>query len=72
MTAPPGQDDVVRALAEPAFYPHRPRRVEHVQTHISHVFLAAGMDPDEVGRRAVAGIQRCDLIRTFDWRVARR
>jgi aminoglycoside phosphotransferase family enzyme/predicted kinase len=44
----PGDTDVaatdqaalVRALADPAFYPHRPASVEHVQTHISHVFLA--------------------------------
>jgi hypothetical protein len=35
-----GQDPVVDALADPAFYPHAPRTVEHVQTHISHVFLA--------------------------------
>src|SRR5881296_3498709 len=34
------QDEVVAALARPDFYPHRPRTVEHVQTHISHVFLA--------------------------------
>src|SRR4249920_1932338 len=34
------QAALVRALADPAFYPHRPARVEHVQTHISHVFLA--------------------------------
>src|SRR5262244_347032 len=33
-------DEVVRALADPRFYPHRPETVEHVQTHISHVFLA--------------------------------
>jgi len=33
-------DEVVRALADPRFYPHRPKTVEHVQTHISHVFLA--------------------------------
>jgi aminoglycoside phosphotransferase family enzyme/predicted kinase len=32
--------DVVAALADPAFYPHRPARVDHLQTHISHVFLA--------------------------------
>jgi aminoglycoside phosphotransferase family enzyme/predicted kinase len=31
---------VVRALEDPRFYPHRPGAVEHVQTHISHVFLA--------------------------------
>jgi uncharacterized protein len=34
------QANVVRALADPAFYPHHPTSVEHVQTHISHVFLA--------------------------------
>src|ERR1700745_3679848 len=34
------QDPIVRALAEPGFYPHAPTIVEHVQTHISHVFLA--------------------------------
>ena len=33
-------DDVVRLLADPSSYAHRPARVEHVQTHISHVFLA--------------------------------
>ncbi len=27
-------------LSDPASYPHRPDRVIHVQTHISHVFLA--------------------------------
>jgi len=36
------QDEVVRALAEPAAYPHQPAVVAHVQTHISHVFLAGG------------------------------
>ena len=34
------QEELVRALQDPGFYPHRPERVEHVQTHISHVFLA--------------------------------
>ena len=42
--APAGDDldeaALVAALADPAFYPHRPAAVEHVQTHISHVFLA--------------------------------
>ena len=37
---PADQAALVRALADPSFYPHRPPRVEHVQTHISHVFLA--------------------------------
>ncbi len=32
--------DVLAALATPELYPHRPARVEHLQTHISHVFLA--------------------------------
>ncbi|MEO6030217.1 MAG: AAA family ATPase [Candidatus Binatia bacterium] len=34
------QRAVIRALADAAFYSHRPTHVEHVQTHISHVFLA--------------------------------
>ena len=36
------QDAIVATLAEPGFYPDRPETVEHVQTHISHVFLAGG------------------------------
>jgi aminoglycoside phosphotransferase family enzyme/predicted kinase len=35
-----GQETLVRALCEPSFYPDRPSAVEHVQTHISHVFVA--------------------------------
>jgi aminoglycoside phosphotransferase family enzyme/predicted kinase len=31
--------DIVAWLATPAAYPHAPERVEHVETHISHVFL---------------------------------
>jgi aminoglycoside phosphotransferase family enzyme/predicted kinase len=34
------QSEVVRALADPAFHPDHPAAVEHLQTHISHVFLA--------------------------------
>jgi aminoglycoside phosphotransferase family enzyme/predicted kinase len=34
------QDAIVRALTDPAFYPHRPAEVRHLQTHISHVFIA--------------------------------
>ena len=34
------QSEIVRALADPAFHPGRPASVEHLQTHISHVFLA--------------------------------
>jgi len=36
----PEQDRVVVFLSAPATYPHEAREVEHVQTHISHVFLA--------------------------------
>jgi uncharacterized protein len=28
-------------LKRPESYPHRPGRVEHIQTHISHVFIAS-------------------------------
>jgi uncharacterized protein len=31
---------IVRWLARPEAYPHRPDRVEQIETHISHVFLA--------------------------------
>jgi uncharacterized protein len=31
---------IVRWLARPGAYPHRPDRVEQIETHISHVFLA--------------------------------
>lgn len=34
------RDAVVRFMADPSSHPHHPARVEHVQTHISHVFLA--------------------------------
>src|SRR5262245_26489739 len=40
VTTTADQSAVVDALADPSFYPHRPPHVEHVQTHISHVFLA--------------------------------
>ena len=36
----PTQRDLLAALADPAAYPHRPERVEIVQTHISVVALA--------------------------------
>lgn len=32
--------ELARWLATPAAYPHSPARVEHIETHISHVFLA--------------------------------
>lgn len=31
---------LIEAMARPDFYPHRPHRVEVIQTHISYVFLA--------------------------------
>ena len=34
-----GQSDVIRALGDPAAYPHAAPAIEHIQTHISHVFL---------------------------------
>ena len=34
------QDEIVRALGDPAFHPHRPAEVRHHETHISHVFVA--------------------------------
>jgi uncharacterized protein len=34
------QDEIVRALADRSFYRHRPARVVHHETHISHVFVA--------------------------------
>ncbi|MBI4799869.1 MAG: AAA family ATPase [Desulfarculus sp.] len=33
------QGEIIAAMLEPEFYPHAVERVEHVQTHISHVFL---------------------------------
>jgi hypothetical protein len=34
------QDELITRLGQAGFYPHRPQEVEHIQTHISHVFLA--------------------------------
>jgi aminoglycoside phosphotransferase family enzyme/predicted kinase len=34
------QSEVAHALADPTFHPDHPPAVEHLQTHISHVFLA--------------------------------
>jgi len=31
------EDAVVRALADPGFYPHHRDKVEHLRTHLSHV-----------------------------------
>src|SRR5262245_34366218 len=35
-----GHEEVVRWLARREAYPHRPDRVEQIETHISQVFLA--------------------------------
>jgi hypothetical protein len=37
------QNDLVSWLARPESYPHRPPSVQHVETHISHVFLAGDL-----------------------------
>lgn len=34
------QADLIHALADPAAYPHPADSVQHIETHISHVFLA--------------------------------
>lgn len=34
------QKDIAENMSRPDFYPHRPKTVEWVQTHISHVFIA--------------------------------
>jgi aminoglycoside phosphotransferase family enzyme len=31
---------LIQAMLDPAFYPHHPKRVELIQTHISYIFLA--------------------------------
>ena len=33
------QSELVSAMLEPGFYPKRPSKVTHKETHISHVFL---------------------------------
>ena len=33
-------DELIRALSDPTIYPHRPRSVQVVQTHISVIFIA--------------------------------
>jgi hypothetical protein len=35
------RERLLRWLARPDAYPHRPDRIEHIETHISDVFLAA-------------------------------
>jgi len=36
-------DDLIRAMSDPAIYPHRPAGVEVIQTHISVVFIAGDL-----------------------------
>lgn len=36
-------DELLQFLSDPTSYPYRPDAVEHVQTHISHVFLAGDL-----------------------------
>src|SRR4029453_10212103 len=67
------------AARRPAFYPHRPASVEHVQTHISHVFLAGPyayklkkpvrfpfLDASTPARRRTLG----EAERPLNWRLA--
>src|SRR4030043_1878095 len=37
------QETIVEALLKPETYPHHPRKVTHLQTHISHIFLTGGL-----------------------------
>lgn len=39
-TPRPGYSDLIQFLGKPVSYPHQPEDVQHIQTHISHVFLA--------------------------------
>jgi len=61
------QDAIVAALADPGFYPHRPPTVEHVQTHISHVFLAGAFvyKLKKAVRLSFADFGTLELRRTF-------
>ena len=40
MQATSDHDGIIRWLAKPEAYPHRPQNVEQVETHISDVFVA--------------------------------
>jgi uncharacterized protein len=39
----PDQDPVIQAMSNPETYPGSPDRIVHLQTHISHVFIAGGL-----------------------------
>ena len=36
------QETVVQAMLRPETYPHSPKKIVHLQTHISHIFLTGG------------------------------
>lgn len=40
-TSPRVSADLLHFLQQPESYPHHPARVDHIQTHISHVFIAS-------------------------------
>ncbi|MGC1403639.1 MAG: AAA family ATPase [Thermodesulfobacteriota bacterium] len=37
------QQIVIRAMLDPATYPEPPKKIVHLQTHISHIFLTGGL-----------------------------
>ncbi len=37
------QEAIVQAFLDPAFHPNHPRKITHLQTHISHIFLTGGL-----------------------------
>ena len=34
---------IIRAFGDPAFYPHKVLQLDHLQTHLSHIFLTGGL-----------------------------
>jgi hypothetical protein len=40
---PQTDPEIIAALRDPGFYPHSVERVEHIQTHISHLFLTGDL-----------------------------
>lgn len=43
MTSSDLYEKLLKFLQQPASYPHKPGDIEHIQTHISHVFLAGSL-----------------------------
>ena len=37
---------LIQAMLDPAFYPHGPKEVELIQTHISYIFLVVNTASD--------------------------